>query len=139
MPVGMFSPSANTVNRSAFPSPSVSSRTLTRSRPLPASLRGYSRLSVIQTRPRSSKVMAIGLTMSGSLATSSTANPSGTVIASTASSGEYGRFGGRSWRWGTTSSPPEAWGVIARQAIASATAWTTCPGIVVTPIRVGLH
>ena len=35
MPVGMFSPSAKTVNLSAVPSPSVSSRTLTRSRPRP--------------------------------------------------------------------------------------------------------
>ncbi len=34
--------------------------------------RGYSRLSVIQTRPRSSKVIATGLTMSGSAATTST-------------------------------------------------------------------
>ena len=93
---------------------------------------------MIQMRPRSSKVMATGLTMSGSLATSSTVKPSGTVIASIASSGEYGRFGGRSWRWGTTSCPA-AGGATARQAIASATAWTTCPGIVVTPIRVGLH
>ena len=33
MPVGMFSPSAKTVTFSARPSPSVSSRTLTRSRP----------------------------------------------------------------------------------------------------------
>ena len=40
--------------------------------PTPAGLRGYSMLSVIQMRPRSSKVIAMGLTMSGSLATSST-------------------------------------------------------------------
>ncbi len=88
MPVGMFRPSAKTVTLSALPSPSVSSRTFTRSRPGPGSLRGYSRLSVIQMRPRSSKAMAIGFTMSGSLATSSTAKPGGTVISSTASSGE---------------------------------------------------
>ncbi len=52
MPEGMFSPSAKTVNLSALPSPSVSSRTLTRSRPGPGLRRGYSRLSVIQIRPR---------------------------------------------------------------------------------------
>ena len=40
MPEGMFSPSAKTVNRSALPSPSVSSRILTRSRPGPGSRRG---------------------------------------------------------------------------------------------------
>ena len=91
MPEGMFSPSAKTVNLSALPSPSVSSRTLTRSRPGPADCRGYSRLSVIQIRPRSSNVIATGLTMSGSLATSSTVNPSGTVIFSIASAGDSGR------------------------------------------------
>ena len=40
MPEGMFSPSAKTVNLSALPSPSVSSRTLTRSRPGPGSRAG---------------------------------------------------------------------------------------------------
>ena len=35
IPEGMFRPSAKTVNLSALPSPSVSSRTLTRSRPGP--------------------------------------------------------------------------------------------------------
>ncbi len=45
---------------------------------------------MIQMRPRSSKVMATGLTMSGSLATSSTANPAGTVILAMASDGESG-------------------------------------------------
>src|SRR5213083_885772 len=76
----MFSPSAKIVILSARPSASVSSRILTRSRPAPAGLRGYSMLSVIQIRPRSSKDIAMGLTMSGSLATSSTVKPSGTVI-----------------------------------------------------------
>ncbi len=94
MPEGMFSPSANTVKRSARPSPSVSSRIFTRSRPGPACLRGYSRLSVIQTRPRSSKVMATGLTMSGSEATSSTRKPSGTRIRAMASCGESAGPGG---------------------------------------------
>ena len=77
IPEGMFSPSAKTVNLSALPSPSVSSRTLTRSRPGPGRRRGYSRLSVIQMRPRSSKVIATGLTMSGSAATTSTWKPAG--------------------------------------------------------------
>ena len=77
IPEGMLRPSAKTVNLSALPSPSVSSRTLTRSRPGPGRRRGYSRLSVIQIRPRSSKVMATGLTMSGSAATSSTRKPGG--------------------------------------------------------------
>ncbi len=102
----MFSPSAKTVTFSARPSPSVSSRIFTRSRPRPAGLRGYSTLSVTQMRPRSSNVIAIGLTMSGSLATSSTRKPSGTVILATASAGEYGSFGGWSWRCGMTSSAP---------------------------------
>src|SRR5262249_17984543 len=62
------------------------------------------------------KARAIGLTISGSLATSSTANPGGTVIASSASAGEYGRFGRRSWRWGMTSWPA-AWRATARTAI----------------------
>ena len=66
IPEGIFRPSAKIVKRSALPSPSVSSRTLIRSRPGPALRRGYSRLSVIHTRPRSSKVIATGLTMSGS-------------------------------------------------------------------------
>ncbi len=68
-----------------------------RSRPGPGERRGYSRLSVIQIRPRSSKVIATGLTMSGSLATTSTVKPGGTVIARAASSGERAGFGGRSW------------------------------------------
>ena len=88
MPVGIFRPSANMVTLSARPLPRVSSRILTRSRPGPASFRGYSRLSVTQMRPRSSNVMAIGFTRSGSAATSSTAKPSGTVIRWSASSGE---------------------------------------------------
>src|SRR5882724_1893464 len=46
MPDGIFSPSANTVTLSTRPSPSVSSRIFTRSRPGPGSERGYSRLSV---------------------------------------------------------------------------------------------
>ncbi len=54
----------------------------------------YSRLSVIQTRPRSSNVMATGLTISGSLATSSTLNPSGTVILAIASAGDRAGPGG---------------------------------------------
>ena len=80
MPEGMLRPVAKTVTLSMLPSWSVSSRTLTRSRPLPGDLRGYSRLSVIQIRPFSSNAIPIGLTMSGSDATSSTENPSGTVI-----------------------------------------------------------
>jgi len=68
--------------------------------PEPADWRGYSTLSVIQTRPRSSKVMATGLTMSGSLATSSTLNPGGTVIRAIAWSGVRAGPGGRSWAWG---------------------------------------
>ena len=80
IPEGMFRPSAKTVNLSALPSPSVSSRILIRSRPGPADFRGITRLSVIQARPRSSKVMATGLTISGSLATSSTWKPGGTFI-----------------------------------------------------------
>ena len=100
IPEGMFSPSANTVNLSALPSPSVSSSTLTRSRPGPGLRRGYSRLSVIQMRPRSSKVIATGLTMSGSAATSSTRKPWGTVIARIASAGDLGALGARSWPCG---------------------------------------
>jgi hypothetical protein len=42
-------------------------------------------LSVIQIRPRSSNAIASGFTMSGSCATISTENPSGTVMRSTAS------------------------------------------------------
>ena len=99
-PEGMFRPSAKIVNLSAAPSPSVSSSTLTRSRPSPAELRGYSRLSVIQMRPRSSKVMATGLTISGSLATSSTTKPSGTVIFLIASAGVRAGPGGLLWPWG---------------------------------------
>ena len=56
--------------------------------PTPAGLRGYSMLSVIQMRPRSSKHIAIGFTMSGSLATNSTAKPFGTDILLRASCGE---------------------------------------------------
>jgi len=93
----MLNPSAKIVNLSALPSPSVSSRTLIRSRPGPDDFRGYSRLSVTQTRPRSSNVMATGFTRSGSLATISTRNPSGTVIFLTASAGESGSPGGLSW------------------------------------------
>ncbi len=55
---------------------------------MPAGLRGYSMLSVIQMRPRSSKVIAMGFTMSGSLATSSTVKLSGTDILRMASSVE---------------------------------------------------
>ena len=77
IPDGILSPSANTVNLSARPSPSVSSITLIRSRPGPEERRGYSMLSVIQIRPLSSNVMATGLTISGSAATTSTVNPGG--------------------------------------------------------------
>ena len=101
IPDGMFRPSAKTVNLSALPSPSVSSRTLMRSRPGPADFRGYSRLSVTQMRPRSSKVIATGFTRSGSLATSSTWNPSGTVIARIASAGDRAGPGGRLCPCGT--------------------------------------
>ena len=48
---------------------------------------------MIQIRPRSSKVIATGLTMSGSPATSSTWNPSGTVIRAIASAGDSGGLG----------------------------------------------
>ena len=50
---------------------------------------------MIQIRPRSSNVIATGLTMSGSAATTSTVKPGGTVIALTASAGERGAFGRR--------------------------------------------
>ncbi len=59
---------------------------------------------MIQMRPRSSNVMATGLTMSGSLATSSTLKPSGTVILAIASAGDRGGPGGFSWRRGMNSS-----------------------------------
>ena len=55
---------------------------------------------MIQRRPRSSKVMAMGLTMSGSLATSSTVKPSGTVIFLMASAGDSGGPGIWSWPCG---------------------------------------
>ena len=88
MPEGMFSPSAKTVNLSARPSPSVSSSTFTRSRPGPAGLRGYSRLSVIQILPalverhrdRVDDVRLAGDQLDR--------NPSGTVIFAWASTGE---------------------------------------------------
>jgi hypothetical protein len=100
MPDGMLSPSAKRVTLSYLPSPCVSSRILMRSRPGPLLRRGYSRLSVIQMRPRSSKVMAMGLTISGSLATSSTVKPSGTVIFLMASAGDSGGPGIWSWPCG---------------------------------------
>ena len=98
-----------------------------RSLPGPAEARGYSRLSVIQMRPRSSKVMAIGLTMSGSLATSSTVKPSGTVIFLMASAGDSGGPGIWSWPCGIGSpfgepgaSAPGAAGRTAQDAAARA-------------------
>ena len=84
-PRRMLRLSTKTVKRSASISPSESSSTFTRSRPGPGSFRGYSMLSVIQIRPRSSNAIASGFTMSGSCATISTENPSGTVMRSTAS------------------------------------------------------
>ena len=99
----MFKPSAKIVDLSALPSPSVSSRTLIRSRPLPGDFRGYSRLSVIQNRPRSSMVIATGLTTSGSPATNSTENPGGTVILAIASLGDSAGPGGLSWPRGMSS------------------------------------
>ena len=102
MAEGMFNPSANTVILSAVPSPSVSSKILTRSRPSPAERRGYSRLSQTQMRPRSSKHMATGLTRSGSWATSSTWKPWGTRMWVRDSCGERAGPGGLSWAWGMT-------------------------------------
>src|SRR4051812_19286322 len=96
MPEGMFSPSVKRVTLSTLPSPSVSSRILMRSRPGPAERRGYSRLSVTQMRPRSSNVIATGLTRSGSAATSSTRKPGGTSMRLIASAGDSGSLGGRS-------------------------------------------
>ncbi len=127
----MLRPSAKTVTLSNLPSPWVSSRTLIRSLPGPAEARGYSRLSVIQMRPRSSKVMAMGLTMSGSLATSSTVKPSGTVIFLMASAGDSGGPGIWSWPCGMRSSlgepgasAPGAAGSTAQAATATAAAAT---------------
>jgi hypothetical protein len=100
IPDGIFNPSAKMVILSTLPSPSVSSRILMRSRPGPAECRGYSRLSVTQMRPRSSNVIATGLTRSGSAATNSTWNPSGTFIRAIASAGDRAGPGGRSWPWG---------------------------------------
>ena len=48
---------------------------------------------MIQIRPRSSKVIATGLTMSGSAATTSTVKPGGTVIALIASAADRGGLG----------------------------------------------
>ena len=122
IPDGMFRPSAKTVNLSALPSPSVSSRTLMRSRPGPADFRGYSRLSVTQMRPRSSKVIATGFTRSGSLATSSTRNPSGTVIARIASAGDRAGPGGRLCPCGTG---PGSWAPDGRASPATTIAMHT--------------
>ena len=55
---------------------------------------------MIQIRPRSSKVIATGLTMSGSAATTSTWKPGGTVIVLAASAAERGGFGAWSWPCG---------------------------------------
>ena len=104
MPLGIFRPSMNTENLSALPSPSVSSRILTRSFPGPASRRGYSNDSVIQNRPRSSIVIDTGFTMSGSDATSSTLKPSGTTIFAIASAGLRAGPGGLSCACGMRSS-----------------------------------
>ena len=49
---------------------------------------GYSKHSSTQTRPRSSMVMATGLTTIGSAANSLTSNPSATFIRRTVSSGD---------------------------------------------------
>src|SRR5947209_8770383 len=103
MPEGMFRPSAKIVTLSYLPSPFVDSSTLIRSLPGPALRRGYSMLSVIQIRPRSSKVMATGLTMSGSAATSSTWKPAGTTIFLIAALGDSGGVGGLSWLGGSAS------------------------------------
>src|SRR5436305_2046450 len=100
MPEGMLRPSMTVVILSNLPSPLVLSKTLTRSLPGPAAFLGYSIDSVIQMRPRSSKVMATGLTMSGSAATSSTRKPSGTTIFLSASAGDRAGPGILSWPYG---------------------------------------
>lgn len=51
IPEGMFKPSAKTVNLSARPSPSVSSRILTRSRPGPGRREGIEALGNPETAP----------------------------------------------------------------------------------------
>ena len=95
MPIGMLSPSANVMILSALPSPSVSCRILTESRPGLSSgaAHGYSNESVIHIRPRSSKAMFIGLKMSGSDATNCTSKPSGTCNAFNSSCGESASVG----------------------------------------------
>src|SRR5262245_56093593 len=103
MPEGMLRPSITVVILSNLPSPLVLSNTLTRSMPAPGDFLGYSSDSVIQIRPRSSNVIATGLTMSGSAATSSTWNPGGTSIFLSASCCDSGGPGGADWPWGMTS------------------------------------
>src|SRR5262245_44251790 len=61
MPLRLTPLSRKTVFLSNRPSPSVSSRMVTRSSPLPSLLHfGYDRHSTTQSRPRSSVVMAMG-------------------------------------------------------------------------------
>src|SRR5207237_4036456 len=69
--------------------------------PGPGCLRGYSNGSQTQMRPRSSKVIAVGLTTSGSAATRSALTPGGTCIFAIASRGDSAGPGGLSWPWGT--------------------------------------
>ncbi len=78
-PMGIFRPSANVVMERARPSGPKSARIFTRSRGVTPGLagKGYSTVSVIQSRPRSSKAIFIGLWMSGSLATNWISNPGG--------------------------------------------------------------
>ena len=78
-PVRMFSPSAKISIFRARPSGAKSEKMRIESRPGEPSFtgNGYSRDSVIHSRPSASHCMFIGLRRSGSLATSWISNPAG--------------------------------------------------------------
>ena len=88
----MFRPSAKVSILPARPSGRKSERILTvsRGRVALAAGKGYSTVSVTQSRPRSSKARFSGLWMSGSAATSWISNPGGTWSALRSSSGVRG-------------------------------------------------
>src|ERR1051326_3611286 len=78
--VGSSNPSAKTVDLSALPSPSVSSRTSTLSSGVsPGLIIGYIELLATQSRPWASQFIWIGLAICGSAAHRLTSNPSATL------------------------------------------------------------
>ena len=91
-PVGMFSPSAKISTFRARPSGPKSEKMRTVSRPGDPTFtgKGYSRDSVIHSRPSASHCMFIGLRRSGSLATSWISKPGGRWNAARSCSGVSG-------------------------------------------------